>query len=68
MIIRCTRVLRDCALVRVASFSDLKAAENYMRRIAAQVPSSYFLCNDRSGTILARFVEPTHLTEKPSGK
>ena len=50
------RVLEDCALVRIVSLDRLRAAKQYMRRVAAVVPGSYLVFSRRSKRILGKLV------------
>lgn len=50
------RVLEDCALVKIESLNQLRAAKQYMRRVAAVVPGSYLVFSYRSKRILSKLV------------
>jgi hypothetical protein len=50
------RVLENCALVKIESLNQLRAAKRYMRRIAAQAPGSYVVFSYRSKRVLGKVV------------
>jgi hypothetical protein len=50
------RVLEDCALIKIESLGKLRAAKNYMRRIAVHAPGSYVVFSYRSKRVLSKLV------------
>jgi hypothetical protein len=52
------RVLENCALIKIESLAKLRAAKEYMRRIASHVPGSYVVFSYRSRRVLGKVVSP----------
>jgi len=50
------RVLENCALIKIESLGKLRAAKNYMRRVASHVPGSYVVFSYRSRRVLGKVV------------
>jgi hypothetical protein len=50
------RVLEDCALIKIESLAKLRAARNYMRRVASRVPGSYVVFSYKSRRVLGKVV------------
>ena len=50
------RVIGDCALIKIESLAKLRAAKEYMRRIALHVPGSYVVFSNRSKRVLGKVV------------
>lgn len=50
------RVIEDCALIKIESLTKLRAAKNYMRRIALHIPGSYVVFSYRSKRVLGKVI------------
>ena len=50
------RVLEECALIKIESLDKLRAAQKYMRRVAAHKPGSYVVFSHRTKRVLSKIV------------
>lgn len=50
------RVLENCALIKIESLAKLRAAREYMRRVALHVPGSYVVFSYKSRRVLGKVV------------
>jgi hypothetical protein len=50
------RVLENCALIKIESLAKLRAAREYMRRVASHVPGSYVVFSYKSRRVLGKVV------------
>ena len=50
------RVLENCALIKIESRSELRAAKRYMRQVAAHVPGSYVVFSNRTKRVLGKVI------------
>jgi hypothetical protein len=50
------RVLEECALIKIESLNKLRAAQKYMRRVAAHEPGSYVVFSHRTKRVLSKIV------------
>jgi len=50
------RMLENCALIKIESLAKLRAAREYMRRVASHVPGSYVVFSYKSRRVLGKVV------------